>query len=403
MTQPYLIGGTTPSTTVQVPVGSGSGPPNPFSTQTTTLDGVPFLLSFAYSQRECCWYLSLATVDGDPIWGAVKLVCSWPLFKACADARKPAGDLIVISSTQDLSPPGLNDLQPGGRCALMYVTAADEAAIFAAIPQQQPTPLLSNLTPPDGGAAPLEMDGMLVLVPGTGTSSSGSEGPIVLTCAASTTTSVTLGGDPTYQYTVVVRIRGLVQLTTPALAGTVSVSNGSPNVTFSAAQTLAAGTVLFFASQPGVPYFVATATSASTTATLVGDYSGTTAGATTTTTGLPADGAMGLNAAACLYGATSSGANLFKLTTSAPAATFLLNAGTPTTYGGNGTLCRIDYSFTLGVYGGSTVSLAALTGGTEVANQTDGQGAGPLSVVGVAVAPQPYNGQFVQLNVGAVR
>lgn len=68
-----------------------------------------------------------------------------------------------------------------------------------------------------------------------------------------------------------------------ALAGTISVTNASASVTFSTAQTLAAGTQLVFASQPGVIYYLSTALAAATAGTLTTVYTGTTAGSTTTT------------------------------------------------------------------------------------------------------------------------
>jgi Right handed beta helix region len=65
------------------------------------------------------------------------------------------------------------------------------------------------------------------------------------------------------------------------LAGTVSVTNGSPTVMFSQSQSLATGTPVTFASQPGVPYKLASAVSG-TTGTLVAGYTGSPASTTTT-------------------------------------------------------------------------------------------------------------------------
>ena len=67
------------------------------------------------------------------------------------------------------------------------------------------------------------------------------------------------------------------------LTGTASVVNGSAAVVFTNNQTLAQGQPLVFSSQPGVQYFVATATSASNQATLTANYGGTTNGAATVT------------------------------------------------------------------------------------------------------------------------
>jgi hypothetical protein len=78
--------------------------------------------------------------------------------------------------------------------------------------------------------------------------------------------------------------RGQVLYPTSAtLLGTVSVTNGSPSITFSQAQTIANGTVVTFASQVA-NYTISGTITNSTSGTLTGNYTGTTAGATTTTT-----------------------------------------------------------------------------------------------------------------------
>ena len=333
-TTPYLIGGVTPATTQFVPIGTGTTP-QPYSVQTTTLDGVPYLLNFQYNQREDCWYLLLQTVDGQNIYGYVKLVVGWNLLGQCADNRKPAGDLVVITTTQDDSPPGFNDLLPGGRCQLQYLTASDLSAL-AALNVQQVTayPALGEQAPPGGGAAPLVLNGAQCLVPGTSVRTSGSNGPLTLNCATTTTTTLTLIGDPTYTYSVLLRVRGIVQQSTPA---------------------------------------------GSTVATL----------------------ATGLNAAFCVVTTGGSASNAFTLAISSPAVTYMLNAGT--TSAGNTEVSEVDYQLTIAVNGGAMVTITAATIGYETANQTDGLGGLPLTIPGVNLASQPYNGQFVQLSTGVIR
>lgn len=71
-----------------------------------------------------------------------------------------------------------------------------------------------------------------------------------------------------------------------ALAGTVDVVNGSPDVTFSTGQTLPAGAQLVFAEQPGVSYTLENALTGGTAGVLTSDYTGTSAGATTTIAGI---------------------------------------------------------------------------------------------------------------------
>lgn len=105
---------------------------DPYTSQTTGLDGVPYVLTFAYGQRSDTWTLSIAMVDGTPIASGLKLVCLWDLLAQTVDPNRPPGMLFVLSSTTDLSPPGLEDLAPGGRCTLIYTPAADVAALTGA-------------------------------------------------------------------------------------------------------------------------------------------------------------------------------------------------------------------------------------------------------------------------------
>lgn len=102
----------------------------PFATQTTTLDGVPYILYFQYNQRENTWWLTVSTIDGTAIYGACKLVVNYAFLDQCVDARRPPGQLMVISNTSDLSPPGIDDLAPGGRCSLCYEPIADVEALL---------------------------------------------------------------------------------------------------------------------------------------------------------------------------------------------------------------------------------------------------------------------------------
>jgi len=69
------------------------------------------------------------------------------------------------------------------------------------------------------------------------------------------------------------------------LSGTVTVTNGSANITFSTAQSIPAGTTLFFSAQSGVAYVLSAAVSG-TTGTLTTNYTGTTSNTGTTQTGV---------------------------------------------------------------------------------------------------------------------
>ena len=97
----------------------------PFLTQTSTLDGTAFILNFAYNQRADCWYLSIATVDGTDLVNGLKIVTNWPLTRKVADPDMPPGEIYCFSGTTDASPARLADFDPGGRCQLVYLPAAD--------------------------------------------------------------------------------------------------------------------------------------------------------------------------------------------------------------------------------------------------------------------------------------
>ena len=96
----------------------------PSYVQNTTLEGSSYVLQFDFNQRACAWYLSIADASGVDIYNGIKLSCGMPLLRKCSDVRRPPGELLVLSSTADTSPPGLLELLPGsGRCSLLYCTS----------------------------------------------------------------------------------------------------------------------------------------------------------------------------------------------------------------------------------------------------------------------------------------
>ncbi len=96
---------------------------DPFPTVQTTLENVNYLLSFSYNTRSDTWWLSVADAGGVDIYNGLKLVCNVPLLRRCADSRRPPGELFVVDSTGQNTPPGLDDLGPSGRCTLVYITS----------------------------------------------------------------------------------------------------------------------------------------------------------------------------------------------------------------------------------------------------------------------------------------
>ncbi len=99
----------------------------PFS-QTTTIDGTPYVLDFGYNWRENTWNISISLPNGTILCTGIKLVSNYPLLQKYADARVPQGELYCISQTTDDSPPQYADLVPGGRCILVYLSKSELAA-----------------------------------------------------------------------------------------------------------------------------------------------------------------------------------------------------------------------------------------------------------------------------------
>lgn len=95
-----------------------------FWDQTTTLDGVPYLLTFRYNSREEVYYLQIQSADGSITYAqGIKIVANYPLLRQYGDT--PPGELMAMSTTPDDSPPQLGELGVGARCVLMYIEAAD--------------------------------------------------------------------------------------------------------------------------------------------------------------------------------------------------------------------------------------------------------------------------------------
>lgn len=100
----------------------------PFWTQSTTLDGVSYLLSFFYNQREDVYYMTIADTTGATLCGGVKLISNWPLLSGFIDPHMPPGELIAMALGTDQSPAGLGELGIGQRVQLTYFTQAEVQA-----------------------------------------------------------------------------------------------------------------------------------------------------------------------------------------------------------------------------------------------------------------------------------
>lgn len=90
-------------------------PGTPLFDERVTLDGVDYVLTFDWHQREERWYLTVADSNGAVITAGIKLVPDWPLYQRETLPNSPKGNFL---STGPL-PPDLASF--GLRTFLLYV------------------------------------------------------------------------------------------------------------------------------------------------------------------------------------------------------------------------------------------------------------------------------------------
>jgi len=94
----------------------------------------------------------------------------------------------------------------------------------------------------------------------------------------------------------------------------------------------------------------------------------------------------------------NSAYNIYKLEITDPPQTYYLNAGRA----GIRRCWLIDYVQTVRIRGGAEIILSADAQDGRLIGNVDGQG-NPIIVPGVPPSPQPYNGQFIQMDVLSVK
>lgn len=95
-----------------------------FYSEVVNLDGTNYKLTFTYNQRENCYYLSMATPEGEDILNGIKLVANVDLLSRWADPRLPPGTIMCCSNTATPDPPpGLGQIGSDGQpFTLVYFT-----------------------------------------------------------------------------------------------------------------------------------------------------------------------------------------------------------------------------------------------------------------------------------------
>lgn len=99
----------------------------PFFTQRTRLSDRDYTLRFTYNFRLERYIMDILDEEEIPIIVGITLLCNWKVLRYYQDSRLPAGELIVMSLTSDVTPPKLGELGIGARCELDYFEP-DEAA-----------------------------------------------------------------------------------------------------------------------------------------------------------------------------------------------------------------------------------------------------------------------------------
>lgn len=98
----------------------------PYYSMRVRLDGQDFNFKFRYASRQERFYLSIYAADDTPLVLGIKLVCNTELVRFYRN--KPgmfAGELAVVATSPDRTPPKLTELGIGKRCELTYYTRAE--------------------------------------------------------------------------------------------------------------------------------------------------------------------------------------------------------------------------------------------------------------------------------------
>ena len=93
----------------------------PAYTMRVRLDGLDYRLRLRWHTREQRWRLDLYDAEEEPLVLGLAIEANRPLLRWYhSDDRVPPGELFAVSTIDDDSPPGLEELGAGKRCELTY-------------------------------------------------------------------------------------------------------------------------------------------------------------------------------------------------------------------------------------------------------------------------------------------
>lgn len=99
----------------------------PAFTETVTLDGALYRLSFAWNYRASYWSMSILDAAGAPLIQGLRIVLNLDLFRQFPGRSLPPGALYAVDPSDTITDPAFDDLS-AGRVTLVYLTEADLAA-----------------------------------------------------------------------------------------------------------------------------------------------------------------------------------------------------------------------------------------------------------------------------------
>lgn len=86
------------------------------------LDGVNYVLSFAFNYRSSLWSVDIAAADGTPILSGIPVQTGVDLIGRFVPESRPPGRLLAIDTTGNGTDPGRDDL--GNNVLLLYAGVA---------------------------------------------------------------------------------------------------------------------------------------------------------------------------------------------------------------------------------------------------------------------------------------
>ena len=105
---------------------------NAQSSQTVTLEGRVYKLTFTLNTRDQSWSLTVAEQDGTPIVSGIKLLPQLDLLSRHKDPRLPPGILTTVDVVDGDKAARPTKSQLGTKLVLVYWTEADIDAIVSA-------------------------------------------------------------------------------------------------------------------------------------------------------------------------------------------------------------------------------------------------------------------------------